>query len=107
MALSLEATELSCKSLCLIDPLPFTTQNRPAVSLVLERAGMWDFVFGTLLLTETNFARAVKLEDINTIEELESAVHETDCDFVTEMSIIVNTALTLTHEYPTFDRSPG
>ena len=68
---------------------------------------VWDFVFGTLLLTETNFARAVKLEDINTIEELGFEVNATSCEFITEMSIIVDTALTLTHEYPTFDRSPG
>jgi len=68
---------------------------------------MWDFVFRTLLLTETSFARAVDLEDITTIEELGSEVNATSCEFITEMSIIVDTALTLAHEYPTFDRSPG
>jgi len=68
---------------------------------------MWDFVFGTLLLTETSFTRAVELEDITTIEELGSEVNATSCEFITEMSIIVDTALTLAHEYPTFDRSPG
>ena len=103
MALSVTTTKLSCESLCLIDPLPFAIQNRPTVSLVLERARMWDFVFGTLMLIETNFARAVDLEDIDTIEELGSEVNATSSEFITELSIIVDTALTLAREYPTFD----
>ena len=64
---------------------------------------MYDFAFGTLLLTETNFTDAVALKDLITIHDLEVAVGITSIESVSEISIIVDAAMALAREYPTFD----
>ena len=63
--------KLESSSLCLIDPLPFCPRTGAAQSLLLQRASLYDFALGTLLLTKTSLTEAVDLEDITTLGELE------------------------------------
>jgi len=63
--------ELTCGSLCLIDPLPFCPRLGPVPSFLLQRASHYDFAFATLLLTKTSLTEAVTLEDITSLADLE------------------------------------
>lgn len=75
---------MSCASLCLIDPLPYGSRNRPSESYLMSRASSYDFALSTLLLTDSSLAQAVALEDISTLRDLEHFASEAASDKFTD-----------------------
>jgi thioesterase domain-containing protein len=97
---------LNCLTLCMIDPVPYCPRALNTNSYLMQRAEFYDFAFGTLLLKETNLIKAVSLNDITCMKDLEQhAFSATSEPLAREISRIVDTTLKLDGEVSTLDIS--
>ena len=74
LALCMNHSSLICESLGLIDPVPYGRTPKETKSYLMKRAEAYDFYFSYLLSMETNFREGVILNDIVSINELETHV---------------------------------
>ena len=71
VALCISGGMLNCRSLCMVDPVPYCARAENTGSVLQERAAFYDFAFGTLLLTDACLAQGVSLGDIKYLGDLE------------------------------------
>lgn len=107
LALCVRNSMLSCKSLCMIDPVPYCSRPANTMSFLMVRAMCYDLFLSSMLRKEAMCMEAVTSNDIACVSDLEHyVVSATSRRIASELSCMVDTMLTLGVELSTRNLDP-